>query len=132
MQTHAPKILAIDDDPDFLEFIRIILEAQGYDVVWAYNAEQGLALMRTEQPDLVLLDLLISYAMQGLDIRREMGQDEELRQIPLIVVSSVLTEASGLQNGDERAPPILACLSKPIEPGELLRLIAEVVPPPGE
>ena len=85
------KVLVIDDDPDFVEFIRIILEAGGYSVVCTYNAEQGLSLMRTEHPDLVLLDMLMSYTMEGLDVTRTMREDPELRKIPLIVVSAVLT-----------------------------------------
>jgi CheY-like chemotaxis protein len=115
------KILAIDDDPDFIEFIRIILEAEGHSVICAYNVDQALALMRQEHPDLVLLDLLISYAMQGLDVKRAMGADPELRDIPLIVISSVLTDADALL--EEEVPPTLAVLNKPVEPDVLLRLI---------
>ena len=115
------RILAIDDDPDFIEFIRIILEAEGHTVICAYNVDQALALMRKEHPDLVLLDLLISYAMQGLDVKRAMGADPELRKIPLIVISSVLTDAEALL--DKEAPPTLAVLDKPVEPDVLLRLV---------
>jgi CheY-like chemotaxis protein len=115
------RILAIDDDPDFIEFIRIILEAEGHSVICAHNVDQALALMRKEHPDLVLLDLLISYAMQGLDVKRAMGADPELREIPLIVISSVLTDANALL--EEEVPPTLAVLDKPVEPDVLLRLV---------
>jgi CheY-like chemotaxis protein len=121
----AGKVLVIDDDPDFVEFIRIILEARGYSVVCTYNAEQGLSLMRTEHPDLVLLDMLMSYTMEGLDVTRTMREDTELRKIPLIVVSAVLTDADALQGEGEEPLPIVAFLTKPVEPGELLNLVAE-------
>jgi CheY-like chemotaxis protein len=122
------KVLVIDDDPDFLEFVRIILEARGYSVVCARNADHGLSLMRTEHPDLILLDMLMSYTMEGLDVTRAMGEDPELRKIPLIVVSAVFTGANGLQRQVEKLPPIAAFLAKPVEPDELLNLVAENIP----
>lgn len=124
------KVLVIDDDPDYLEFIRIILEAGGYSVSCAYNADQGLSLMRTEHPDLVLLDILMSYTMEGLDVTRAMRQDAELRNIPLIVISAVFTGANALQGEGEESPPIVAFLTKPVEPNELLTLVAEAISRP--
>lgn len=126
----AGKVLVIDDDPDFLEFTRIILEAKGYSVVCAHNAEQGLSLMRAERPDVILLDILMSYAMEGLDVTRAMRKDPELRKIPLIVISAVLTDDSSLQSEDEEPLSILAFLTKPVEPDELLSLVAEAISPP--
>ena len=126
----AGKVLVIDDDPDFLEFTRIILEAKGYSVVCAHNAKQGLSLMRAERPDVILLDILMSYAMEGLDVTRAMRKDPELRKIPLIVISAVLTDDSSLQSEDEEPLSILAFLTKPVEPDELLSLVAEAISPP--
>ena len=77
-----PKVL--------IEFVRIILETNGYDVCCAYNADQGLALLRTESPDIVLLDIMMSYSLAGLEVTRTMHKDLELAKIPLIVISSVL------------------------------------------
>jgi CheY-like chemotaxis protein len=121
------KVLVIDDDPDFVEFTRIILEAGGYSVVCAYNADQGLSLMRTEHPDLALLDILMSYTMEGLDVRRAMCEDVELRNIPLIVISAVFTDANALQCEGKESPPIVAFLTKPVEPNELLSLVARAI-----
>ena len=87
------KVLVIDDDPDFVEFVRIILETNGYDVSCAYNANHGLELLRTGHPDIVLLDIMMSYTMAGLEVTRTMHQDLELSTIPLIVISSVLPGA---------------------------------------
>ena len=84
------KVLVIDDDPDFVEFVRIILETNGYNVSCAYNADHGLELLRTKRPDIVLLDIMMSYSMAGLEVTRTMHRDLELSTIPLIVISSVL------------------------------------------
>jgi len=126
------KVLAIDDDPDFLEFLRIVLEAKGYSVLWAHNAEQGLSLARTAHPDLILLDIMISYSMQGLDIKRKLQQDPVLCQIPLVVVSSILTSSDQLQNGNGDSTSVVAVLPKPIEVDALLSLLEQTISLPKE
>ena len=118
------KVLVIDDDPDFVEFVRIILETNGYDVSCAYNADHGVTLLRTGHPDIVLLDIMMSYSMAGLEVTRTMHQDLELSTIPLIVISSVLPGAQALEN-QEGFSSIVAFMTKPVEPSELLRLIAD-------
>lgn len=120
-------ILVIDDDPDFVEFVRIVLESVGYQVLCAYNAEQGLALMRDALPDLVLLDMLMSYSMDGLNVTRTMREDVELSGIPLIVVSAILSGPHAMPGENGASPFVTAFLTKPIEPGDLLRKVAEVL-----
>ena len=58
-QTAAITILIVDDDPDFREFVRIVLESHGYRVVEAEHAQSGLAILRQELPGLVLLDAMM-------------------------------------------------------------------------
>jgi CheY-like chemotaxis protein len=118
------KVLVIDDDPDFVEFLRIILETNDYDVSCAYNANHGLELLRAEHPGIVLLDIMMSYTMAGLEVTRTMHQDLELSKIPLIVISSVLPGAQALED-QEGFASIVAFMTKPVEPSELLHLIAE-------
>jgi CheY-like chemotaxis protein len=122
----ATRVLVIDDDPDFVEFMRIVLETNGYDVSCAYNADHGLELLRTERPDIVLLDIMMSYSMAGLQVTRAMREDLELSRIPLIVISSVLPGAQALDDQEDLAS-IAAFLTKPVEPSELLHLIAETI-----
>lgn len=122
----SDQVLVIDDDPDFVEYVRIILEAGGYTVFCAYNAQQGLELGRTAHPDLVLLDIMMSYTMAGLDVTRTVRQDAELSAIPLIVISSVLPGAQAAQD-QEALSSIAGFLTKPVEPSELLKLVAETI-----
>ncbi len=124
--TSPARILVIDDDPDFVEFVRIILQAQGYDVLCAYNAEHGLELLRRERPDLVLLDILMSYSMAGLQVTRTIQQDADLSTIPLIVISSVFTDQQALEH-QESMSAISAFLTKPVEPSELVQLIRDTL-----
>jgi CheY-like chemotaxis protein len=83
-----------------------------------------LELLRTGHPDIVLLDIMMSYTMAGLEVTRTMHQDLELSAIPLIVISSVLPSAQALED-QAGFSSVVAFLTKPVEPSELLRLIAE-------
>ncbi|MGB9826740.1 MAG: response regulator, partial [Desulfofundulus sp.] len=62
-----PKILIVDDDPDFLFLCRRILEAEGYQVMEARSGSQALELVRKTPPDLILLDVMMSTTLEGVD-----------------------------------------------------------------
>jgi len=81
------KILCIEDEPQMIDLIRLILETGGYQVVAAQGGEEGLELMRSEQPDLILLDIMMPE-MDGGDVYHRMQQEPELIQIPVIVVTA--------------------------------------------
>ena len=118
------KILIIDDDPDFREFVRIVLESHDYAVLEAENAEDGLALMRTGSPALVLLDAMMSYELAGVGTIRSVREDPALAHIPLILISAVLSQDEDrFLPADERAM-INRFLSKPISPDQLLAEVA--------
>ena len=120
-------VLVIDDDPDFVEFARIILESKHYGVLSAESADEGLALMRQAQPDMVLLDMVMSYTFDGLNVIREIWNDPQLKGIPLILISAIVTgEETDLFPGDERLSPDLF-MSKPIEPTDLLKRVDELI-----
>jgi CheY-like chemotaxis protein len=116
-------VLVIDDDFDFVEFARIVLESDGYEVLAAARADEGLALMRQSQPNLVLLDAVISYTFAGLNVIREMRNDPQLGKIPLILVSAIITgEETDLFPEDEDQTYDLF-MSKPIDPADLLKQV---------
>jgi two-component system response regulator VicR len=81
------KILCIEDEPQMIDLIRLILETGGYQVVAAQGGEEGLDLMRSEQPDLILLDIMMPE-MDGGDVYHRMQQEPELFHIPVIVVTA--------------------------------------------
>ena len=113
-------ILIVDDDPDFREFVRIVLESHGYRVLEAQHAQAGLAVMRQEQPDLVLLDAMMSYELAGIGIIRTIRSDQQIARIPVILISAVLSEdGDRFLPADERAL-VDRFLSKPISPDGLL------------
>lgn len=81
------KILCIEDEPQMIDLIKLILETRGYEVLGAEGGEEGLAMMRTEKPDLILLDLMMPE-MDGGDVFHHMKEEVELRNLPVIVVTA--------------------------------------------
>ena len=121
------KILVVDDDPDFVSLTRRILQRKGYEVVTAASGQQALAVMRKEKPDLVLLDIMMSYILDGLDVSREMAQDPELKDVPVIMVTSLTgARAEAAQLSGEYIP-VDEWIHKPIDPDRLLARIEEAL-----
>lgn len=123
------RILVVDDDPDFVSVVRTILLSAGYEVDTAANSGQALQRMRAQRPDVILLDIMMSYVLDGLDVTREMAQDPALKDIPVLIVSALTSVegVSGMFPTDE-APAVDGWISKPVDPDDLLRRIAEVLP----
>ena len=114
------KVLVVDDDPDFIKVTTKVLEKAGYEVVSAANGAKALKSMRQDTPDVVLLDIMMSYILDGLDVSREMAEDPVLQDVPVIMVTSLTgVKGSGMFPTDEYAP-VDEWLSKPVEPDELL------------
>ena len=89
MLQDQPTILIVDDDPIFVKATSAVLEAHGYRVLSAEDGNEGLAMMRAAPPDLVLLDVMMSWVLDGVNVSRAMMEDSRLRRIPLIMVTSI-------------------------------------------
>jgi len=121
------KILIVDDDPDFVEYTRIVLDSQGYQVQTAATAEVALRMMREDRPDVVLLDVMMSYVLDGLNIARQMHDDPDLRDVPVIMISAIVSrQEAGLFPTDEYLS-VDAFMSKPVDPADLLRQVGELI-----
>jgi CheY-like chemotaxis protein len=120
------KVVIIDDDPDFREFVQIVLETHGYEVHEAHDAAAGLALMRAIGPDLVLLDAMMSYELAGVGAIRAIRSDPSLQSIPIILISAVLSEDEDRFLPQDERNMVDRFLSKPISPDELLAEVAGI------
>lgn len=121
------KILIVDDDPDFVLVCRTILEEEGYEVAEAANGSIALRLIRQEPPDLVLLDVMMSTTLEGVDVSKEMESDPELSEIPIVMVSSIATTEYAMDFPDDEPIPIEAWISKPVQATVLLRTVKRFV-----
>ena len=117
------RILLIDDDPIYVRSTVAILESHGYRVESALDGKEGLARMIEHKPDLVLLDVMMSWALEGVTVSQEMLQKNELQRIPIIMVSSIrASEYKGLFPR-ERYLHVDCWLDKPCPPA---RLVSEI------
>jgi len=120
------KILLVDDDPDFVNITRTVLQSNNHEVRTAANGQQALAAMRAEKPDVVLLDIMMSYVLDGVDVTHEMAADPVLQDIPIIMVTSLAsTPDADIFPTDEHVT-VDAWMSKPIKPDKLLAEIDRV------
>lgn len=126
-------ILIVDDDFDFLELNRMILERAGYRVVTAADPAQALVLMAKERPDLVISDLMMTSLDSGFSLARTIKGDPAYAGIPVIITTSV-TSTLGLDfrprsEADMSEMHIDAYFDKPVDPARLLSKIAELLNP---
>ncbi|MGD8519304.1 MAG: response regulator [Anaerolineae bacterium] len=82
------KILCIEDDPDMIDYIQLILGKAGYEVIGAIGGAEGLKLMRQEEPDLILLDLMMPE-MDGAEVLLHKKEDVATRDIPVIALTAL-------------------------------------------
>lgn len=121
---NMPKILLVDDDADFVEATRMVLESKPYQVVVAREGEEGLEKAKTEKPDLILLDVIMPLK-DGFTVAEQLKKDPQLSKIPVVMLTSFaqrkgesrVSQAQGMMLDAEDY------IDKPVAPQELLRRI---------
>lgn len=83
------KIVIVDDDIDIITAVESILTAKGYKVLSANDKKEGLALIMKENPDLAILDVMMSTHFEGFELAEEMAKNETLNHIPVIIQTSI-------------------------------------------
>lgn len=122
------KILVVDDDPDFVNATKIVLEKNDHEVIAASSGDTGYQRAETDQPDMVILDVMMDTVLDGLSVSQRMHDDPTLRNIPIIMVTSIAnTDYAELFPTDEYIH-INAFLSKPISAEELIRQVNKHLP----
>jgi formate transporter len=119
----APSILVVDDDPDFVEITSRVLTREGYRVTSAATGQEGIQSMKEQRPDLVLLDVMMATPLDGVQVAREMESDSELKDIPVVMISSIDSSVHAGMLPDDLHIPIDAWISKPAKSDDLLRTI---------
>ncbi|MCK6626338.1 MAG: response regulator [Anaerolineae bacterium] len=116
-------ILCIEDEPEMIELMRLVLEREGFEVTGAVGGEQGLTAMRQTKPDLILLDLMMP-GIDGWEVYRQMRADKELMDIPVVIVTAKaqsIDKVLGLQ-----VAKVADYITKPFGPKDLINSIAKV------
>ena len=86
---NAHKILIVDDDLDVINIVSTILKHEGYEVKYTHGKNEGLELARTWNPDLMILDVMMSTHYEGFELARDMYHDALLKNIPVIIQTSI-------------------------------------------
>ena len=115
------KILLVDDDPDFVEATKVVLESKPYKVITALSGGEGLKKAREEKPDLVLLDIIMP-GVDGFQVCQQLKKDPQLAQIPVIMITSFSEKYMESSLGVSQGLTLEAedFIDKPVAPAELL------------
>ena len=118
------KILIVDDDADFVESTRIVLESKPYEVIVAVNGDDALRKAAEEKPDLILLDIIMPVK-DGFTAAEQLKKDRELAKIPVLMLTSYSTKGSGTEIPRGRGYSLDAedYIEKPVTPQNLLAVI---------
>jgi DNA-binding response OmpR family regulator len=122
--TENPKILLIDDDVDFVEATKIVLESKPYEVIVAYDGDDGLRKAREENPDLIILDIIMP-GKDGFSTAEQLKKDSELSKIPVLVLTSYAEKGgeSSIAASGGLTLETEDYIDKPISPEELLKRV---------
>jgi two-component system response regulator VicR len=118
------NVVCIEDEPEMIDLIRLILGRRGFELTGAMGGREGLDAIRRVRPDLVLLDLMMPD-MDGWDVYQQMKADEELKHIPVIVVTAKaqsIDKVLGLH-----IAKVDDYVTKPFGPQELLQSVEKVL-----
>ena len=120
----AKKILLVDDDPDLLNAVRMILEAKNYEVAAAYGGVEGLQKARTENPDLIVLDVMMPDK-DGYAVCKELKSDPQLSRTPVLLLTAVVSHISTTRFTQQMGLETEAddYIDKPVEPEVLVKRI---------
>jgi len=119
----TPKILIIDDDPDFVEVTKMLFETKQYEVSAAYDPEEGYARLEQEMPDILILDVMMGKGADGFIVARKIRKDPRFDKMPILMLTS-MREQTGFDFPGERIHskflPVDDYIEKGVDPQVLL------------
>jgi CheY-like chemotaxis protein len=117
------KIMVVDDDPAIRESLQTILESRRYTVITAADRTEGMDKIKAEKPDLLILDIMMSSWLDGLDMSKKLKKDPQFKDMPIVMLTGV-REKTGFDLRPRSGGPdwcsVDAYLDKPVPPDVLL------------
>jgi len=117
------KILVVYVEPAFWEATRMVLEPAGHEVITATDGDDGLERSREEEPDLVILDVIMATVLDGLSMSQRMSEDPDQAGIPILMVTSIANSDYRELFPTDEYIHIDDFVSKPIAPDDLLNRV---------
>lgn len=132
--SNKTKILLVDNDVDFVDLNKAVLENNGYEVVAAFSGREGLDKIKVEQPDLIILDLMMEKHDSGFSFAKQVKADPLYKKIPILMLTSVadVTGFGFSQELDGYWMKTDDYAEKPIMPDELLKRVKRLLEKAGE
>ncbi|MCX6744402.1 MAG: response regulator [Candidatus Parcubacteria bacterium] len=124
-----PKILVVDNDLDTLETICLSLEAGGFKVIRAEGGQKALNLLKTETPDLILLDIMMPE-IDGIQVAKKLDADIKTQKIPIMFISALPVESNNFKSAikeTENLKNIKGAVEKPFKFEDLINKINQVL-----
>ena len=124
------KILIIDDDRDFTEAIKIILESKKYQVFVSDNPDEGLIKLEKENPDLLILDVMMENKAAGFIFSRKIRKNPKFEKLPVLMLTGMRDQTGFFFPGDtrdEKFLPVDEFVEKPVEPEVLLEKVEKLL-----
>ncbi len=128
--TDAKSILIVDDDPDFVHGIRLILESANYRVEAAHSPKDGFAALEKGAFDLVILDVMMGRGAEGIIAARKMKKQKELTIPPILMLTGIKEQTGFFFIGDpkhETFLPVDGFLEKPVDRAVLLKEVERLL-----
>ncbi|MFC1813966.1 two-component system response regulator [Thermodesulfobacteriota bacterium] len=117
------KILIVDDDADFIEIEKVVLQKEGYDIAVAYNGEECIQKVDEDPPDLIILDIAMQTSYEGADVAQVLRDRQDTRHIPIIVVTSQPVQSI---YPEDMWYPTDVFLRKPVDRYELIEKVNNI------
>jgi CheY-like chemotaxis protein len=127
----SPLIMLIDDDVDFVNLNKHILESKGYRVVSCFGTEEAIRAMGSQKPDLIITDLMMKELHSGFSFAQRLKDDPQFQTIPIIIVTAVSSKMGfdfrPHTAGELAAMHVDAYFDKPVPPQRLLEKVAHLL-----
>ncbi len=123
------RILLVDDDPDFIEINKTILQASGFDIDTATSTSQALSLLKSNQYDLAIIDLIMEELDSGFTIAYAIRDNDSIRDLPILMLTSA-QEKTGFKfqfSQDQEWMKVDDFAAKPLKPAELVQRVRKLL-----
>jgi DNA-binding response OmpR family regulator len=120
-----PRILSVEDDPDFQHLVALAFQNEGYEVHYAFTGKEGYEKVLSLNPDLILLDMMLPI-LNGVEVIKAVKKHKAAKDIPIIVMTAYPGDANFVESS-LKALGVLEYIRKPVDVGELLRLVRRML-----
>ena len=129
MAKKRAKVLIVDDDPDIVEVMKTVLEAEGFDTDQAGSGKQCLAKVAQSKPDLIILDVMMDTTTDGFHVAYDLRKNPQTESIPILMLTAI-EEKTGFEfspESDEDFLPVQEFVSKPVDPKDLVAKVKQLL-----